>query len=293
MKSPQSQRPSSWAMRQACVLACVASLSPTLLAQVTTINFEDLSSGQLAGNAVPGLTITTCDIPDTVAVGDVISPTNAADGFWLVADPTAAVSPPNYIIPRDEVALDLLISFETPVTRVKLYADRFAGEPHNLLRLLAVRATGTVGMYEVLEVTEAWDELLEQVENNDPPGNWMAVSGGGTPFTSVVFQALTELEGIDDLTFTPEGTPTDPNDTASTGIPPTPPPDSTPTDSSPGDSTPTADAGAPVNATPTVAPGPCPAVSTAMFSGLMMGLWLTCGWAGRHRNSEHRIENTK
>jgi hypothetical protein len=247
------------------VLAACATVSHG----TTTVNFDDLSTGRQPGNIIPGLTFTTCHIPDQVAVGDFITPTNLADGIWVVDDEGAALSPPNYIIPRDEIALDLRIQFDKPVTRVKLWTDHYPDETPDPVRLLAVRQTTTPGRFEVLEVTETTDDTQ----------TWMAVGDGTEPFTAVIFQALNELEGLDDLSFTEEGTAVDPNDVGTTGPPPQ---DATSTggqtDGQTGgqtsDGTSTGDDTSPTDSAAGTSGGAalCPSVSGLLVSGLVLGL---------------------
>jgi hypothetical protein len=220
-------------------------------ANATTINFDNLKGGPQPGSVeqAAGVTFQTCDLPAEIRVGDMITPSSLVDGIEVETNPDWADSPPNYIIPLRGTALDVLISFANPVTSVQLFTDRYPDEPHNLLRLIALQTTAIPGQYKVLSFVEAYDDELQQKQGSQPLGNAMAVDAAGVPFSVAIFQAVTELEGFDDLTFVPASSSGDANNAAADGTPPSG--DSTPANgssaggSAPGGNVPTnSDAGA-------------------------------------------------
>jgi hypothetical protein len=168
-------------------------------AEATVVNFDNLAAGVQPGTVLAdsGVVLSTGVIPDDIQVGDVITFANPVGGFEVIDDPNFAPSPPNYIIPQGGLQQDVLISFTAPVTSVSVVSDHFVPEERDLIRLIVLGATETPNQFTVLRFVEAYDDAV------GPPDDTLAVNLDGAPFSYAVFQTTTELEGFDDLTFTP------------------------------------------------------------------------------------------
>ncbi len=165
-------------------------------ASAVTVNFDALAAGSYSGNALAalGVTFTTGTIPDTVNVGDVITLASPVSGFEVFNQPTNAVSPPNFATALGVGTNDLLMSFSSPVTSVRVRTDHFSPESADLVRLLALAPTGNPNEFQVLAIAQGFDNATSA------PGDTLAVSMA-TPFSFALFQTTTEPEGFDDLTF--------------------------------------------------------------------------------------------
>lgn len=171
-------------------------------AQAVTVNFDSLAAGVQPGNvlASSGVTFTTGNIPDAVAVGNIITLAGPIAQFEVFAQPTNAVSPPNFATALGVGLNDLLMSFTTPVTSVSVRTDHFSPETPEIVRLLALAPTGNPNEYTILAIAQGQDDAVSA------PADTLSVSLGGTPFSFALFQTTTEAEGFDDLTFAPAAT---------------------------------------------------------------------------------------
>lgn len=178
-------------------VAIVAALSVLCAsARAVTVNFDTLPAGSYAGNALAalGVTFTTGTIPDSVNVGDVITLASPVSGFEVFNQPANAVSPPNFATALGVGTNDLLMSFSSPVTSVRVRTDHFSPESSDVVRLLALAPTGNPNEFQVLGIAQGSDNATSA------PGDTLAVSMA-TPFSFALFQTTTEAEGFDDLTF--------------------------------------------------------------------------------------------
>ncbi len=166
-------------------------------AQIVIVNFDSLTAGVQAGNvlASSGVTFTTGNIPDAVAVGNVITLAGPNPQFEVFAQPAFAVSPPNFATALSVGLNDLLMSFTAPITSVSLRTDHFVPETPDIVRLLALASTGNPNEYRILAIAEGFDDAVSA------PADTLSVTLGGTPFSFALFQTTTEGEGFDDLTF--------------------------------------------------------------------------------------------
>ncbi len=203
--------------RTVCNLAVIAGLAGTVFAQEHVIvNFDDptLGPGVHAGNIFlgDGVRITTCNAPDVLATGNVITLANLQSWFeiWQYG---WAVSPPNYIVALNAGTNDMLLSFTVPVTSVAMNLDYYPYEAPDLDRLVVLQSAGG-NNFTVLKLVEFTDE------NAVPPPTHVSIDLGGTPFSYVLFQTLVELEGFDDLEFFTTGPIPPPSGEGPPGPPP-------------------------------------------------------------------------
>jgi hypothetical protein len=149
--------------------------------------------------AASGVTFTSGSIPNAVSVGTVFTLTNI-DAQMLVVGNGNSISPPNFAAASSVflgTADDLLMSFATPVTSLQLTTDDANPDAGgaDVVRLLALESTGNPSEYRVLASVSGLDDAISS------PGNLLSVNLSGTPFSFALFQATTEPEGFDNLTF--------------------------------------------------------------------------------------------
>ncbi len=157
----------------------------------TVQNFDSLSSGVNASNALPGLTLICGESTDVTTVGDTLTYSPNMNGFHVYSDPNTAWS-------GDNVAFcpgtnDLLIQFDVAVLNASVLSDRFPNDGSDTIRLAALKALGN-DQYEVLDIYSTTDDFTDGV------GNLMSVSVAGG-FEYLAFLTTTEQEGFDDLTY--------------------------------------------------------------------------------------------
>jgi hypothetical protein len=181
----------------------VAQVLSSATVNARVINFDNLSTGDQPGNVLSteGVTFTTCDIPDDIQSGDMITVSDPRDGFEVLDDPNYAVSPPAYALPLGRATADLLITFAAPVAFVSVRSDHFPSDATDLIRLVALAATDVPGQFEVLTFVNAYDDAVGS------PQDLLALDLSATPTSFVVFQSTTELEGFDNLAYTLETAP--------------------------------------------------------------------------------------
>lgn len=146
-----------------------------------------------------GVTFTSGVIPDLVAVNDVIT-LSSPDDQLVVIENSNNISPPNFAAASSVFGTedDILMTFSTPITSLQLTTDAASpdGGGADVVRLLALSPTGNPLEFLVLELAEGLDDATSA------PANILSVTNGGTPFSHAIFQATTEAEGFDNLTFT-------------------------------------------------------------------------------------------
>jgi hypothetical protein len=186
----------------AMALASSLALAPHRAAAVV-VNFDDLVLGSVIvpepGNlyAAQGITFTSGNVPASlngaIAIGDVFTLSGVVDGFVAINNDNA-ISDPNFAGARNLVLQDTLMSFSAPITSLSLHSDDSPGDGNDVIRLLALEATGNPNEYRVLDFFSASDGAVSE------PGNLLAVSVP-TGFSFGLFQVTTEQEGFDDVTF--------------------------------------------------------------------------------------------
>ena len=166
-------------------------------AQAVVVDFEGLANGENAGNvlAAAGVTFATGSIPNVLTPTITFTPLSAS--FDVLNPNICSISGTACALPHLGGTNDLLMSFSTPVTSVRLTSDDAPGEVPDVIRLLALAATGTPNQFTVLASTDGLDNATTS------PANQLAVTNGGLPFSFALFQTTTEQEGFDDLTFSP------------------------------------------------------------------------------------------
>lgn len=184
-------------VRQCCLILALASMTFG-----TTIDFDSVDAGPISGDtySAEGVVFLSGSVPDTLAVGSVFT-ISSPDPNLLIVDSDSHISPPNFAAASGAffgIADDLLMTFSGPVSTVSLTTD--AANPDgggaDIVRLMALEATGNPGEFRVLDVVEAFDDEIA------PPGNLLTVTNGGVAFRHALFQTTTEPEGFDDLNFT-------------------------------------------------------------------------------------------
>jgi hypothetical protein len=182
------------------VSVCVAfALFGCVAAKATTINFDKLSAGHKQGNvyANEGIRFDTCQSPNAISLGSIITLTSCVDGFQILAN-SDAVSPPNFAAADPLGTTDVLMSFTNPVNFVELYSDVNKTEGPDTIRLIALQATNVPHQYKVVNYYQSLDNKTGV--NGDNRLNVAMPSGS---FSVALFQTLTEPEGFDNLSFTP------------------------------------------------------------------------------------------
>jgi hypothetical protein len=130
-------------------------------------------------------------------VGQTITLANA-DAHLMVLGNSDSVSAPNFAAASGVFSGgpdDLLMTFSSPVTSVQLVTDQSPGESANLVRLLALAPTTTPMKFVVVAMAVGLDSATTS------PANVLSLNLTGSPVTHVLFQTLTEAEGIDNVTF--------------------------------------------------------------------------------------------
>jgi len=188
------------------VLASAFALAPRQ-ASAEVINFDELVlppgiTAQLGNHyAGSGITFSSGDVPaglnPAIAVGDVFTLGGVIDGFVAINNANA-VSPPNFAGARNLGLQDTLMSFTGSITSLSLHSDDAPADGNDVIRLLALEATGNPDEYRVLAFVAASDGAVSE------PDNLLTVNVPGG-FSFAIFQVTTEQEGFDDVTFaTPE-----------------------------------------------------------------------------------------
>lgn len=179
-------------------------IAPSASAQVV-INFDDRPGGLYPGNIYADLGVvfsTDVIAEDVSAVGDVFTFDATADPqIEIVENPDYPTSQPNIAWPSramgSQDANDLLMDFTgvVGVTSIQLFLDNAISKPRiDIVRLFALEATGNPNEFRILAVDEDTDVGI---------GKTLEVTLNGLAFDYALFQVNTELEGFDDLTFTP------------------------------------------------------------------------------------------
>jgi hypothetical protein len=184
------------------LLAFVSALALASAAHAVVINFDDVvippGSTVQPGNlyAAQGVTFSSGNMsPDlnaAVAVGDTFTLTGIQNGFIMLNNDNS-VSPPNFAGAQSLGLQDTLMAFASPITSLSLHSDD-TGESAQVIRLLALEATGNANEYRVVAFDEALDDATSE------PGNLLSVNVAGG-FSFALFQVTTEQEGFDDVTF--------------------------------------------------------------------------------------------
>jgi hypothetical protein len=174
------------------LVSCVAAQA------TTTINFDNLTTGHKQGNVISGegIKFNTCQSPNAISLGSVITLTGCVDGFQILAN-SDAVSPPNFAAADPLGTTDVLMTFTSPVNFVELYSDVNKTEGPDTIRLLALEPTGTAHQFKVVNYYQSLDNKTGV--NGDNRLNVATPSGS---FSAALFQTLTEPEGFDNLSFT-------------------------------------------------------------------------------------------
>lgn len=179
-------------------LACT-----TVGASATVINFDDIT-GSLNGTLAPGdvyqsqgITFSTGSSPDSIGIGTIFTLTDITNDFLVFANteaPSGFNSGGASQNPGD--TKDLLMSFSTPVTSISLRTDHGVETP-DVVRLIALAPTGNANEYSVVAIATGSDDATAA------PGDTLSLGLGdtATPFSYVLFQATTESESVDDVTF--------------------------------------------------------------------------------------------
>ena len=185
------------------ILAALGFACAAAGAGATTIDFDDQVFGSVLntqpGNryAASGITFTSADVPAgfnaAISVGDTFVLTGLNNQFVIINN-VNSVSPPNFAGADTLVQRDTLMSFSGPITTLSLHSDDTPGEVPDVIRLLALRATGNANEYEVLAIDEKLDNAVSE------PGNLLSVSLAAG-FSFALFQVTTEQEGFDDVKF--------------------------------------------------------------------------------------------
>ncbi len=190
--------PSCSASRSGWLDACVllTALSAVSTAQGGLINFDDLPHSGGAVLPVPGdhyassgVWLSSATIPGLPQVGEVFSVTDVVNEFAYVSN-SSSVSVPNLAGARDLGLQDVIFSFADLLGTLAMTSDSVSDDP--TFRLLALESTGVPNQYRVLAVDEAVIGFQDSLSVS-------VVSG----FAFAAFQVTTELEGFDDVNFTP------------------------------------------------------------------------------------------
>ncbi len=187
-------------------LAVLLLFASPRLVLATFINFDDVSVDGIIGNSLgilpgnqyasQGVSFRTGSLSGTVSVGGTVTLTSPVDEFEVL-NTISSISSPNLAIAKGGGLNDLLMIFTTPVTSVRLTSDDFPGEAPDIIRLMALAPTSTPNQFTVLTFDQKLDDAVSS------PGNLLSVALGGTPFSYALFEATTEQEGFDNLSFDP------------------------------------------------------------------------------------------
>ena len=198
-------------MKKLIAVCALALGSIALPSRASTITFDDISvapgfavsvaSNFYASQGVASIQ-TILDATDALGVGDTFSAT-VHDNAFFVANITAAVSPPNVVLPARSsggfvtfASDELLIQFSTPQRFVSVQTDDAPGEVPDVVRLLALRHLGG-NSFEILAVDSGLDNATSA------PDNVLSVTASEA-FSFALIESTTELEAFDNLTFVPE-----------------------------------------------------------------------------------------
>lgn len=188
--------------------------SQPVASAATVINFDEVpfASGS-AGIGLPnryiarGVNIQTIqNATDGKQIGDTFFATPRDTGFGIgsfgILGTEAAVSPTNVVVPLATqgsslifLGDELLFSFLTPVTSVSLSTDLALGELPDLVRLLMLEKVGT-NEFRIIDSVSGFDNATNIANNT------LSLTSA-QPFSYALFETTTEIEGIDNLTFTP------------------------------------------------------------------------------------------
>lgn len=170
-------------------------------AGAVTVDFDDVLAAPggtlFPGNqyAAFGVTFTSGAIPTGLSVGDVVTLSDPTDSFLILGNDNA-ISPPNFAAAEDVFGAndDLLMSFTAPITSLSLQTDDTLGEVADVVRLLALSATGNANEFVILAIVSGLDDAISAPDNVLSIG----IPGG---FSHAIFEVTTEAEGFDNLTF--------------------------------------------------------------------------------------------
>lgn len=184
-------------MRLAAALILVLAVTGPASATLVTIDFDSLPpvsdnltpGNTFAGSGVAFSTLNT--IPDTVAVGDIITTSTFSNTFWLISN-SNSVSDPNFAAATNGGFFDVLMSFSATVTSISLQTDDALEGAVDVVRLLGLTQIG-INQFQVTAIAEGLDNATSA------PGNLLSLPS--VSITHAIFQATTEQEGFDNLTF--------------------------------------------------------------------------------------------
>jgi hypothetical protein len=168
------------------------------MAHATTINFDNTGPGYKPGDLYvsEGIKFDTCQSPNAISLGSIITLTDCTDGFLILGNGDA-VSPPNFATAKGLGTMDVLMTFSAPVNFVELFSDVNKTEGPDVIRLLALEPTGSPHQYKVVNYFQSLDNKTGI--NGDNRLNVATPQGG---FSAALFQTLTEAEGFDNLSYT-------------------------------------------------------------------------------------------
>ncbi|MGI9457327.1 MAG: PEP-CTERM sorting domain-containing protein [Aeoliella sp.] len=185
--------------RNLCVAVALAALfsAPTLAAPIV-IEFDDVAPGVIPGNHYEDecVLFSSGRVSDAITIepGAIVTLTDISNDLTVESFPSGAISDPNQAIATGGGTKDLLMEFTEPVGFVSITTDEFLETPE-LVRLIALEATGNPNEYKVLQFVEGLDNATTS------PANLLELTST-TPFTHVIFQtSTTESEAFDNLTF--------------------------------------------------------------------------------------------
>lgn len=169
--------------------ALLALSSLAAVSNAAFLDFDSLSSGANASNAVPGVTITTGTITDSVSVGLNFSWIENFDGFHVYTDAGTAWSGAN--VAYAEGTQDILMSFDQAAFGLSLLSDRYPNDGNDVIRLIGLTSMGG-GIFQIEEIFETTDGFTDGV------GNTLSLAG---TYSHVIFQSTTEQEGFDSVSY--------------------------------------------------------------------------------------------
>jgi len=201
---------------RATIKVFLAAVTLGLGANQAMAGFLDFDSGPtsiLAGDdasfLAEGVTFATGDIPDAVALNDIITFSNSDNAINVLAIPSFAISDSNLAFPSPtNSGKDVLMTFvdpndinvSAPISTLSLSTDEQNEIGADTVRLLVLQSTGNPNEFTVVGVDEALD--------NDPNGTILTVDLGNTTFTHAIFQSTSnDFEGFDDLSFANNASP--------------------------------------------------------------------------------------
>lgn len=205
-------------MLAACLSAAAVLTSHGFAAQIN-IDFDDLTPGVYAGDAINDCVVFTSyrsNAVNPLSPGDEVQLFNPADGIRIDEFTDSAVSDPNYVLPIDGL-FDVLMDFSAnPITGIALTTDEFIEGPETV-NLIALALNDNPATAEVEYTVVAVDSGLDDA-TSAPDNRLFLETTIDMPFSLILFQggynagnpSGRELEGFDDLRFVKDGSPLDP-----------------------------------------------------------------------------------